>query len=134
MSGKPEPIAPPEIRSKAQLEILLGEYMSDEPAREASFQVVEGKETKDNQYIVDPGTRSRNHELLIDGMNIVRHRMQYNEMLDNGFDINEMHFWVDDLIRDRLGGFRKDDKVCWQVDDQLAQFDPFTGELTWTSA
>jgi len=126
-----EPVAPPEIRSKSQLELLLQEFKCDEADRDASFQVVEGETTKENQYIVDPGTRSRNHELLLDGMKIVRQRIQYNEMLENDFDINEMHFWVDDLIRDRLGGFRRDDKVMWEVGDQTAQFDVFSGELVW---
>ncbi|MBD3407202.1 MAG: hypothetical protein GF411_13870 [Candidatus Lokiarchaeota archaeon] len=127
----PEQITPPTIKSVNQLRMLLSEYLPDDSASDAQFKVVvDDKNPGKNKFIVDPGNKSHNRKLLEDGFNEVRNRIIYNKQLDMKFNTDDMKFWIDDFIRDKLGGQRNGDKISWDIDGKIIEFDPFTGDLT----
>lgn len=127
----PQPVEPPVVKSLGQLKMLLSDFLPNKNATDASFTVLENPEDpKKNQFVVDPGTKSYNRKLLEDGFKEVRNRIDYNKQLDSNFNIDEMRFWVDDLIRDKLGGTRKGEKIVWQIGEKTIEFDPFTSQLT----
>jgi len=124
-----KPVEPPVITSKEQLRALLIDFTPTNQGQDDSFRVEVDDENKP-QFIVSPGTGSQNAKTLIEGFQMVRNRKEYNEQLGSGLNIDDMTFWVDNMIRDKLGGTRKGDKIIWEIDGEIVTYDPFTGELT----
>jgi len=71
-------------------------------------------------------------ESLLEGMEIVRKRFEFNKKTESGLDVNQMRFWVDKLISERLGGKRVGMQVVWILDGKKYQFDPVTKGLIET--
>ena len=78
---------------------------------------------------LDPGSESHNRQLLDDGLQLIKHRMEYNEQLGLGLDINSMGGWITQFIRDQLGAIIRDMKIVWILDDKTIIWDPSTGEV-----
>ena len=126
---KIKPVQPPVITSKDQLKAMLADFMPTADGTDATFVAKENGD-KPTEFAVNPGTKSHNRKLLIDGFTLVRDRITYNKELDNGLNVDDMQFWVDDFIRDKLGGKRRGDKIVWAIGGAEVQFDPFTGALS----
>jgi hypothetical protein len=83
--------------------------------------------------------------MLIEGLEIVKKRIDFQtasrELYDQiesshwkssnlfDMDINKTFFWVDSLIKNRLGGVRYNLCVRWSIKDETYEWDPFTGDL-----
>jgi len=67
---------------------------------------------------------------LLEGFELVKKRKLFNEKTDSGLDVDQMHFWVDDLIKQRMGGKRKGMTVVWELPEGKFQFEPLTKKLS----
>jgi len=66
---------------------------------------------------------------LLEGFELVKKRQVFNERTGSGLDVDQMHFWVDDLIKQRMGGKRKGNAIAWDLPEGKFQFDPLTKQL-----
>ena len=83
--------------------------------------------------------------MLIEGLELVKKRIEFQKVskeaeeqtessywkATNFFDIdvNQTFFWVDSLIKNRLGGIRHDLCIRWTVPEGVHEWDPISGEL-----
>ena len=71
--------------------------------------------------------------LLEDGFNTVKDRITYNEALAENdvksFNVDDMHFWIDDMISGKLNGKREGMKIAWDINGAKVLWDPITGKF-----
>jgi hypothetical protein len=66
---------------------------------------------------------------LQEGMAFVENRRAFNARSQSGLDVDAMRCWVDELIRQRLGGRREGLTVVWTLDCGKFRYDPQNGRL-----
>jgi hypothetical protein len=92
---------------------------------------------KEHHLDIDSGSKSR--ELLIEGLDNIKGRIEYNKKLKEAggvcLNVEHMGGWVHNLIRDTLGGKINSSKqtVMWEIDDRIVEWDPRNGNLEYAS-
>lgn len=82
---------------------------------------------------------SKNHDLLIEGIENIKSRIEYNNRLKEAgeiyLDVNEMGGWVHNLVRDTLGGQIDSSKLLikWEIGDKIVEYNPNTGKVEYAS-
>ena len=68
-------------------------------------------------------------ESILEGFDLVKKRIMFNEVTSTGLDVDKMFFWVDSMIRDKLDGKRRGLFVVWKLHDGEFKFDPYSKEI-----
>ncbi len=69
------------------------------------------------------------HASLIEGMKMVARRQEVQEGTPLEDSVDDMYCWVDDLIKEQLGGKRAGLKIVWMLPSGSFEFDPFSETL-----
>jgi len=84
-------------------------------------------------------SNSKAHDLLIEGFETIKSRMEYNNKLKEAgemyLDVNEMGGWVYNLVRDTLGGQIDTSKLVikWEINNKIVEYDPYSGKIEYAS-
>ena len=120
-----------DLRSAIQ-EFLPG-YVEKNPEVKAIIQS-EGK-----NYQVNATPNCTYKQMLLEGFTILKKRVEAEER-NKGKTVPIQpintggRMWLDDLIRQRLGGIRDGLRVKWTLTEGVFFFDPFTGQITRCSS
>jgi hypothetical protein len=69
------------------------------------------------------------HQSLLEGMDIVARRIKMQEMTNSDASVDDMYCWVDDLIKEKMGGKRMGMKIYWTLPQGEFVYDPITEKL-----
>jgi hypothetical protein len=90
--------------------------------------------------LLAPGEQSYNRKLLMEGLDNILKRIDYNTKLKEAnnisLDIGQIGGgWIQHFIRDTLGGqFNCNTKLIeWKINDQTIEFNPFTGSIAYAN-
>lgn len=84
---------------------------------------------------LNPGSESYSRKLLVEGLEHIQHRIEYNKQLKEAggisVDVEYSSGWVHNLVRDTLGGQIEcaTQRIYWVLNGQRIEFDPDSGEV-----
>lgn len=77
-----------------------------------------------------PDSESESRRLLVDGFNCIKARLEYarqlNERFGFGLNVDHMNSWIHDLVKNKLGGRIRDDKIEWDISGKKVVMDPIS--------
>ena len=82
-------------------------------------------------------SESRAKSLLIEGLDNIRGRIEYNKKLKDAgnvsLDVESMGGWVHNLVRDTLGGKIDSERqmVTWEIGGKKIEYNPYDGKLEY---
>jgi hypothetical protein len=92
------------------------------------------------KHMLGPEEKSYNRQLLMEGIENIRNRMDYNTKLKEAgnisLNVNQMGGWIHSFIRDTTGGrFNCNSFVIeWTVNgDKIVEFNPYTGAIAYAN-
>ena len=99
--------------------------------------ISEIKQIIKNAYL-DPGSKSQNRKMLIEGLEHIKNRVEYNKKLKEAdsyyIDAKDLGGgWISHFVRDTMGGQidAKSQTIVWTIDTQKIIFNPATGTVEY---
>jgi len=91
------------------------------------------------QHQLGPENGSYHRKLLMEGLENIRSRIEYNQKLAEAgnisLDVNNMGGWVHNLIRDTVGGKINCSNMTieWIINGKKIEFNPYDGSVKYAS-
>jgi len=88
-----------------------------------------------HKHQIGVDSKSRARELLIEGFDNIKSRVEYNNKLreaDNiTIDIEKTGGWIHNLVRDTVGGTINSTRqiIMWEINGETIEFDPYSGSV-----
>jgi hypothetical protein len=73
--------------------------------------------------------KSEARKSFIEGFEFVKRRKKFNDTAGNQLSTDDMRCWVDNVVKQRLGGRREGLGVVWDLPEGKFKLDPWTGKL-----
>ena len=120
------------IRTLSDIKEAIGEFLPT--SRPSNPDVAATIRDGDKSYRVSAKTGCTYYDMLHEGFEMVRRRMdainKYGTMAVNVSG----NMWLDKLIKSRLGGSRDGLRIKWEISEGIFYFDPFSGVLSKRNA
>lgn len=91
------------------------------------------KELIKKHYLM-PDSDSEARRLMVEGFEFIKQRISYNTLLKTesgyGLDVDNMKGWIHIMVKDKLGGIIKGDKIIWEIDNKKIVMNPITCEIS----
>lgn len=99
------------------------------------METVDVKSVDDIRKLIDlhglsPTHNTKARDLLLEGFELIRHRIEYNNLINSDLNVDDMGGWIHQFVRDKLGGKIAGDKVTWTINSQTVIMNPVTCEIT----
>jgi len=81
-----------------------------------------------------PGSEAKSYSLLIEGFDIIKSKLEYNEKLRDAGNISvevQAGGWINNMVRDMIGGSIVASKLVieWKIDGKIIEYNPYDGVL-----
>jgi hypothetical protein len=92
-----------------------------------------------SKHQIGPESGSKARELLIEGLDNIKSRIEYNEKLKEAgnisLNVDQMGGWVHNLIRDTMGGKINSAKqtIIWEIKGKTVEYNPYDGNLEYAN-
>lgn len=105
--------------------------------KKANPQSIEDIKMLINKHQLGVDSKSEARNLLIEGLNNIKFRIEYNEKLKEAgnisLDVEKMGGWVHNLVRDTLGGTINSTKqtISWKINNRTIEYNPYNGNVEY---
>lgn len=89
------------------------------------------------EHGLGPESESKARSLLIEGLDNIKGRVEYNNKLKEAgnisLDVDQMGGWVHNLVRDTLGGKIDSARqiITWEIKGKKIEYNPYSGQLEY---